>query len=345
MMFRSPGGRALPAGHVVHGPFPARWPLIGVSAAALFVGLILIFVALMSERLVCNETTCHVEKRYVFARSELRGAHVVIQTGSKNSKTGIVTLDLERGRAITLMGVEPDQARGAADSIQASVRDGTPIDVRVHGPTGVSLIGAAGIILSFVFLGLALAKLGRYDLIVTPDGARLDVKRSIFGIPFGTREIMLDRIERVVVRRGVIKPVMQGRNDPLIDAARLELVSRSGEERPITNAYFPGHALHLRAAAALRAALLVDADPNDDAELAAIPMRSTAMGQRIGFAWAGMTTGSVVGLAIFGLSMNAFGVISLRQNIEGWMVAAGCIPGAIGGVAVIFHATRRRYPR
>jgi hypothetical protein len=69
------------------------------------------------------------------------------------------------------------------------------------------------------------------------------------------------------------------------------------------------------------------------------------MGQRIAYAWIGVTTGSLAGLAVFGLTMIALGRTTMRSNIEDWMFVMGAIPGAIGGVALVFHATRPRLPR
>ncbi len=92
---------------------------------------------------------------------------------------------------------------------------------------------------------------------------------------------------------------------------------------------------------------MLEVDPNDidDDELSKIPMRTTPMSQRLGFAWAGLTTGSLVGLLFFGLSMVVLGQITPRQNLEGWIFLGGMIPGAIGGVAIVMHATRPRLPR
>ena len=63
------------------------------------------------------------------------------------------------------------------------------------------------------------------------------------------------------------------------------------------------------------------------------------------WAWPAFCGGALLGLAILGVSLWALGVVKPRQNIEGWMVAAGRIPGAIAGVAIVFHRTRSRLLR
>ena len=63
------------------------------------------------------------------------------------------------------------------------------------------------------------------------------------------------------------------------------------------------------------------------------------------WAWPALCVGALLGLAILGVSLWALGVVKPRHNIEGWMVAAGMIPGAIAGVAIVFHLTRPRLPR
>jgi hypothetical protein len=317
---------------------------LGAACAVLFLGVVFLFIGLMHEHLECDDTTCALDGRPAFSRADLRGAHTVIETGSKDSKHGVVILELAGGRERRLMQVEPDDAERASASICESVRTSARIDVTLHGPRFLVPVGVAGIAACFVLVGIALSKMGRVDLVVSADGNVLCVRRIVLGIPVASRRVLIDRVTVVVVDRGTIKPVMQQRYEGPIAAGRLRLVA-SDADRALTRGFYPGHALHLRAAAALRKALDLEPDEPDDAELAAIPMRTTAMGQRILFAWIGVTTGSLVGLAIFGLTLIARGMTTPRAGIEGWMLAGGMIPGAVAGAAIVFHATRARLPR
>ncbi len=347
MMFRqAPIHHAVKGGHVMWGPFPARWGVLGMAIAFGFVGAMMVLITLQHQRLQCPETgTCTVDGRPAFPRESIQRVDVVIEIGSKNSKTGVLVITLERNRTWRFMRVDPDDANEAARTIRAALASHTPIDVDLHNPRFLGFVGVAGVIAFFVFMVIAFARMGHFDLIVSRDGQTLYVRRSLFGIPLGTREVPLARVESVGVERTTISPPLRGRYEVPTPAARLVLHYRGGTTTPITSAHFPGHALHLRAAWALRRATGVEDDARDDAELAKIPMRTTPMGQRIGFAWAGVTTGSLVGLLLFGVTMIALKQTSMRDNIEMWMFLSGAIPGAIGGAAVVLHATRTRLPR
>jgi hypothetical protein len=187
--------------------------------------------------------------------------------------------------------------------------------------------------------------MGHFDLVVSEDGRTLRVKRSLFSIPLGTRQVPLDRVVGVTVERGALTPGLKQRYETDTPAGRLFLVRRDGEAVPLSDGIFPGHALHLRAAAALRTALGLDRDAHDDEELASMPMRKWDTGMRFAFAWIGVTTGFLVGFAIFGITMALLGWINPRANIEGWMMAYGGGLGAMGGVALVVHFTRTRLPR
>lgn len=296
----------------------------------------MLLVGSQSQRLRCDDVTCLYGDEF-FPRVDLVGVHVERQTSGK-SKTGVVVLELSNGRIRRMMAVDPDDADQAAERIRA----GGAIDVQLHGPRVLVPVGAVALVAAIVMLGIALANMGRFDFEIDSDVMR--VRRSLFGIPLGTRIVPIDGVERVVFDRGAITPVMQRRAEPTIAAGRLRIVRR-GEERALSRGFYPGYALHLRAAAALRAALGLEPDEKDDAELASMPMRSSGLGERVMYAWMGMTTGSILGLAIFGLTLMLLGKTTMRANIEGWMVAGGCIPGALCGAAIAIHATRKRYPR
>jgi hypothetical protein len=306
----------------------------------------LVFLSMMEQRFACDDRMCTIDGKRAFARADLRGVHTETRRSGK-STNGIVVLELANGSTRELMSVEPDDAEEAAQEIRSQMTAGGRIDVLLHGPRFLFVVGVIMLLGAITCIALALARMGRVDMIVSSDGNFLHVRRSLFAVPLGSHDVPLRRVDRVVIERERIPYMMRGRFEGPVMGARLKLVyrDRSDSEQPLTRSYFPGNALHYRAAGALRAALRLSPDEQDDATLAAIPMRTTAMGMRLGAAWAGMTTGSLLGLALFGLTLLATGQMNPRANIEGWMVAAGAIPGAIAGIAIVFHATRPRLPR
>jgi hypothetical protein len=345
MVFREPAARAVPAGRVLHGPFPARWGLLVSALLVAFVAGVLVPVGLQTQRFACARGgACFVDGRPVFAAERLRGAHTEIRVGSKNTRFGVVVLELDGGATMHLMQVEPNEADAAVDSIRAALRSGGAVDVRLHGPRWLAGAGAVGIVIALALLLRALASMGRFVLTVSP-GAVLRVRRSVLGVPLGERTFPLERVERVVFERGVLKPFLQQRGEPLIPAGRLRLRYASGDERPLSPRFYPGTALHLRAAAALRRVLELDPNDADDRELATLPLRTWPASQRFGYVWMGVTCGSLVGMLILGLALLAVGVIHVRDSLDGWFVAAGAIPGALGGAGIALHATRPRLPR
>ncbi len=332
------------SGHVVHGPFPARLRYFGMAAAASFVGVVFLLMGLQTDRVLCPARgTCTEGYGATFDRSELRSVHVEHRTGAKNAKYGVVVLDLDAARRVEMMQVDPDEAEAAGAKIRAAIASGSAFDETLRQPPWLAPIGATGIVFALVALVLGLSKMGRFDLVA--DGGQLCVRRSLLAIPLGTRQVPLDRVTEVRVERGTVPIMLRQRYEKEIEAGRLRLVYRDGEERPLTGALFPGHALHLRAASALRSALGLEANAQDDEELSRIPMRTWSASTRFAFAWMGVTTGALVGMAIFGLSLVLFKMTSFHANIEGWMVAVGGGGGAIGGVAIALHATRPRLPR
>lgn len=311
-----------------------------------FIGALLTWLALRTERLACPTSgTCSIGSRMLFERETLRDVRVEHRTGSKNSKYDVVVFQVVSGRTFESMQVEPGDGDMAVKDIRLAQISGAPWDETLHGPRFLAPFGIAGMIASLLCLFFALAKMGHYDLIVDPNGQTVRVKRSLFLFPLGTKEVSLDRVTAVKLERGAITPGLKQRYEKDVPAARLILVRRDGEQVPLSSTLFPGHALHLRAAAALRTALGLDADAHDDEELAAIPMRHWDLGSRLGFAWAGVTTGFLIGFALFGITLMLLGWINPRANIEGWMMAVGGGLGALGGAGVVFHYTRTRLPR
>jgi hypothetical protein len=343
-MFRRAAERPLPKGHVVHGPFPARLRFFGMAFACAFVGTMFTLLALMTEHVECPASgMCTRDGKAMFDRAELRGVHVEQRTGSKGAKYGVVVLDLDGGGRRELTQVDPEQAEEVAARVRGAIASSAPIDETLHGPRYIAPFGIGGMIVGVVLFVLGLSKMGRFDLII--DGPTLKVRRSLYGVPLGTREVSIERVREVLVERGTVATVLRQRYEKEIEAARLHLVYESGDDVPLTRGLFPGHALHLHAASALRSALGLEPNARDDDELARIPMRKWDTGTRFAFAWIGVTTGALLGLLVLGLSLIALGLTSAHANIEGWMLASGAGGGAIGGVALVFHWTRTRLPR
>ncbi len=336
--------REMPSGHVVHGPFPARLRYFGTALATSFLGVVFVLIGLQTERVVCPSAgMCTLDGRAVFDRSQLRNAHVERRTGSKGAKYGVVVLDLDGGGRLELTHVDPEQAEEVVARMRNAIANNAAIDETLHGPRYIAPFGIGGAIVGVVVFVLGLTQMGRFDLVV--DGSRLKIRRSLYGVPLGTREVSIERVREVLVERGTVATVLRQRYEKEIEAARLHLVYESGEDVPLTRGLFPGHALHLHAASALRTALGIEPNARDDDELARIPMRKWDLGTRVAFAWIGVTTGSLLGLLVLGLSLLALGLTSAHANIEGWMLASGAGGGAIGGVALVFHWTRTRLPR
>ncbi|HEX4515641.1 MAG TPA: hypothetical protein VH054_18970 [Polyangiaceae bacterium] len=346
MMFRQAAPRTWPKGHVVHGPFPARMRFFGFAFAALFIGALCTWMALHTERLACPaKGVCTIDGRPRFQRANLRDVRIERRKGSKSSEHDVVVFDLASGTRIESMQLETDDGNDAVLHIQGALASGQPWDETLTGPRFLAPFGIAGMLASLLIVFFAFSKMGHFDLIVDEDAQTLRVKRSLFLVPLGTKTVSLDRVERVELGHGAISPGMRQRYEKEIPACRLVLVRRDGELVPLSKAIFPGHALHLRAAAALRTALALEPNAKDDEELARIPMRHWDLGSRFGFAWGGVTTGSMIGAALFGLTLAVLGWINPRANIEGWMMGIGGGLGALGGAGVVFHYTRTRLPR
>jgi hypothetical protein len=275
----------------VHGPFPARMRFFAFALVAAFIGALFTWLALHTERLVCPAAgVCTIDGRPRFQRARVRDVHIEHRKGSKNAKYDVVVFDLEGGGKIESMQVEPDYGNDAVLHIRDALASNKPWDETLTGPRYLAPFGIAGMIASLVIVFFALSKMGHFDLVVDPNGQTLRVRRSLFLVPLGTNDVPLDRVVAVELERGALTPGLKQRYEKDVPACRLLLVRRDGEKVPLSKALFPGHALHLRAAAALRAALAIEPDGRDDQELAAIPMRHWDRGSRLAFAWPGVTT-------------------------------------------------------
>jgi len=119
----------------VHGPFPARMRFFGFALAFVFVGALLTWLALRTERLACPATgTCTIDGRAAFDRDSLREVRIEHRTGSKGSKYDVVVFDMGNGRKWDSMQVEPGDADLAVSHIREARASGQGWDETLHGP-------------------------------------------------------------------------------------------------------------------------------------------------------------------------------------------------------------------
>jgi hypothetical protein len=332
----------------VHGPFPIRvGRLFAVPAALLFV-LICSAMALESERVTCNGdgacTTEHFMRQRSFSAAQLEGAHVDIETGSKGAKYGVVVLEV-RTAPIRLMRVDPNDAEEAAAAINRAKRERRPFEVELHGPRA-GLIGAAlALLVAVSLLYSGLKRLGRFHLDLVQRGTGLRVQRRILGVPFGrARELSLEDVVDVEVEHGAIKQFWGPKGQPTLPGGRLALAHRSGLRSPLIEDY-PGQAVHLHAAAHLRALLGFEPKPGGaEDQLAHLPLIQTPIATRIGLGWVGLTSGSMLGFLAFAVFGFATGLGGPHNTMMPWMLA-GAPLGAIAGVTIAILLTQPHRPR
>lgn len=351
MVFREPGWRPR-AGSVAYGPFPVRKGRLLGSFAALLVAVIAATIALQEEQLTCTaDARCVLGSTLVpsspsLPSSPLRRVSVAIVSGSKGAKHGVVVLAFDDGREVRLLQVTPAEAEDAAREIRSGIEAKRPIDVTVHGPriALVFTLGAAAMWLTMLYS--ALKGLGRMRLELVQDGAGLRVRRRVLGIPLGARELSLEGVTDVRVETGTLGEMWLTRGQAPSPAARLVAVDRSGESRPITDRVFPGQAVHLRAASDLRALLGFERQPGGvEDQLVSLPKIITPLSTRIAFAWIGVTVGSLLCVAAFGLLGLAFGLLRANDTMEGAVLGGGGIVGAASGIFLALYLTRARVPR
>jgi hypothetical protein len=342
----------VPSGSVTYGPFQIRKGRFVVSFSPLVIAIVVALMALETDRLVCTpDGSCAVTHSLgsdgpVFPMARLRSVRVDTETGSKGTKYGVVVLGIEGGRDVRLTKTTPDHAAEAASDIRASIASTRPIEVVVQGPRWMLLLAAALLVMWISVAYSALKGLGRLRLEILRGGAALRVQRRVFRVPTTSHEISLDGVTDVRVETGSLGEAWLNRGELPSPAARLVLADPSGRARPLTDRFWPGRAVHLRAASDLRAILGLAPQPGGvEDQLAALPPATTNLGMRIAYCWIGLTCGALVGTGLYGVLGLALGVFNARDGLDGWAVAIGAGGGATAGALLALYSTRPRPPR
>jgi hypothetical protein len=350
MAFRASVFRPV-SGRVDYGPFPIRQGRLVTSVAAFFIALILTFIALEQEHVTCTPGASCVVTRTILSRARtfpmatLRDARVIIEQGSKGGKHGVVVLVIDGAPEVRLQSVTLAEATEIATTIRVRLASKQAINVTLRKSWWI-LLPALGLLMVGISLAYsALKGLGRFRLDIIQGGAGLCIRRSIFGVPVSSADVSLESVTDVRIEGGVLGEMWLSRGETASPAARIILVDQAGAGRPLTAAVFPGHAVHLRAAAELRAILGLDRRPGGvEEQLASLPIVTMPLGTRIALSWIGITVGSLLGVGLLGFGGLASGLLR-TSALDGWLVVVGGVPGAIAGVALVFYWTRAQPPR
>jgi hypothetical protein len=246
---------------------------------------------------------------------------------------------MEGGGTLRLRRVDEDQAERAARTIREGLGSHTAFEVTLRDPWYASLVGLGMAVFGVVLARSAVRGMGRFVIDVAAGGQALRVTRRILGVAVSTREVFSADAERVDVDVGVVHDAWKSRGEADPIGGRLVIVQQSGERRLLCDDFHRGEAIHLRAAIALSARLGL-ASSELEGRLASLPWRQTRMVNRIAYAWMGITVGSLVGVALVAIVGLALGLLHARDGPEAWMF----VPGAVAGVALVLHLTRRRPP-
>ncbi len=348
MVFRAPALRAR-TGRVAYGPFPIRIGLLLGSVGVLVLGVIVFAIAIEREEVRCDAAgACVADGRIArprsFAAREVKDVRVVEERGSKGGTYGVVVIDAPP-QQLRLMRTTPRDAASAAGELRAGFARREPFAVAVDGPIWMVAIAIGALAAAIAMVRSALFGIGRLDLELAQGGAALRVTRRVLGIPVGARELSLEGVRDVSVEHGRISTFFTARGQLPPACGRLLLHDADGSKRPVTEPSFPGTVVHLRAAIALRAALELEPRPGGvEDELARTPLTVTPLGSRIGFAWLGICTGSLVGAGA--TAIVAFAVrAATGVTPDTVIILPGAGLGAASGVALSLYFTRARLPR
>lgn len=351
MAFREPAFHPA-SGSVRYGPFPVRTGRLAFALLLVLVALVVALVALAQDHLTCTPgATCVVTRAFPsrtlwFPMSALRDARVDIERGSKGGSHGMVILVMDDGRELPLQRVTPERAAEVGAAIRAGLSSEQRIDVTLRGPWWTFPFALVMLAITLSMARSAAKGLGRFRLDVTRGGAALRVQRYLLAIPVSSREVSLEGVADVRVERGTLGEGWLNKGEAPSPAGRIVLVDRSGATRPLTDAFFPGEAVHLRAASDLREILDLERRRHGvEEQLASLPRVVTPLGARVAALWTAAAVGAVAGLALFGLTGLALGLLRTRDPLEVWHIAAGGGGGAIAGVALTVYLTRSRPPR
>ena len=298
-----------PTGRVVHGPFPVR---LGRLAAGLF-GLImapfLLMTALSDGHLECNKKTdrCHYEeaglvrRSLTFALHRVRGVRVEIKQNGK-TRSGVPYLELD-DRELALADVSVDEAQRFAERLkQALARKPATFSLDLEAERAALVPAGFFVLLTISALFAALRNIGR--VLMSAEGGRLRLTRSVFGVPIWRGEVDLRGATDVEVEWKHRKSFWAPRGSLGDTYGRLILV-RGAEREPLTRAAFPGYHLHRRAEHALRELLTLS--PRTPEQDAALTARASAYapppllggpGGTIFLVWIGVCVGALVGIPL-----------------------------------------------
>ncbi|KYF83262.1 hypothetical protein BE11_37350 [Sorangium cellulosum] len=351
MVFREPAFRRA-SGSLGYGPFPIRAARLLFSVLLLLGAIVVAIVALSKDHLACTPgarcvlTRATTSRTIGFPMSALRDVRVDVRRGSKGGSHGVVVLLLDGGHQVSLQQVSHKRAAEVATIVRASLAGEQRIDVTLRGPWWILPLAIGMLAMGLTMAYSATKGLGRFRLEITRGGAALRARRFVLGIPVSSHEVSLGGVTDVRVEGGTLGEMWLGRGEAPSPAGRIVLVDRSGAARPLTEAVFPGQAVHLRAAAELRALLGIERERHDvEEQLASLPRTRTPLGTRVAVAWAGTTVGAIAGVGLLGLAGIALGLLRTSDPIEAWLIAVGGGGGAIAGVALALYLTRARPPR
>jgi hypothetical protein len=338
----------------VYGPFPIRRGLWLALVGAFTVVVLMTPTALEWERLAWSpEGGCRVAHRVLpwserrVARYALRGAHAERAGGSDDERLGRVLLQLDTGPDLRSMDVPLEVATEAAKQIDGALRDGRGFEVSLHSWWPISAMWLAalmGLVTSFV---LAVRERARFRLELVQGGTVLRVARRAFGVPRVACELALDGVTDVAVESGAVprRWLDFARDEDPMAAARLLLVDRAGARRPLTPHLLLGHAVHLRAAAALRALLELTPNPGGvEDQLAALVPTPAPTGARVMLLLFALSAGASFGFLFFVLPcVQAGGVDALPGPLR-YVVGLGVAACASAGLILAASKTGPRLP-
>jgi hypothetical protein len=299
-------------------------------------------MALEWESFSCSpDGRCTVSHRVVpwsdrsLARSALRGARVEQASGSDGAGIGRVLLSVEPGPQVRSMEVSTGTATDAVATIDAAIRDGRPFEVTLHawGSLGLWLAALAGMVVCTV---QAMRERALLRLELVRGGETLRVGRPL-GVTSDAGELALEEVMDVVVEVGSPARSLHDfdrEDDPMV-AARIVLLDRAGAPRPLTSRFLLGHAVHLRAAVALRALLeLPPRQGGPEDQLAALAPTPMPTGVRTMFMLFGLAVGFSVGFLVFVVpALYAGGMDALPSSLH-YVVGLG-IMGCVGAALIL----------
>jgi hypothetical protein len=348
MVFREQP-RDVRSGTVHYGPFPIRRGRLFGSFAPLVIGAVIPLIALEESRVQCTPngscviTTGIIATTREMPMSQIREVRVKTVHGNKGGVHGVVLLSVDRQPDLELMQQDPAEAGVTAGTIRAAIAEKKPIDLTLHGPRALLLVTLGAFAMWLTMAYSALKGLGRLRLDIEQGGVALRVRRRVLGIPVSSHVVSLEGVTDVRVEGGVLGEMWLSRGETPSAAARIVLIDRSGVPRPITDRVFPGEAVHLRAAAALRALLGFERLPGGvEDRLAQLPPITTAIGMRVMYSWIGATTGLLVGIAIYGVMGLALGLLRGSGGLDAMAFLVGGLGGSTAGVALALYLTRQR---